>query len=109
MNKNRIQNIAEELVSEVIGNLVKNHNENPPEMTYSANDERILLWPESFCGFSWEDITFGMNHDLEPLSVSWVDLADEIIEEASGWEEAEGAINGALLFIAKLREWEKTL
>ena len=107
MNKNRIQNIAEELVSEVIGNLVKNHNENPPEMTYSANDERILLWPESFCGFSREDIIYDM--DLEPLSVSWVDLADEIIDEASGWEDAEDAINGALLFIAKLREWEKTL
>ena len=105
MNKNQIQNIAEELVSGVIINLVKNHNENPPKITHSANNERILFWPESFCGFSGDD----MNHDIQPLFVSWVDLADGTIEEASGWEDAEDAINGALLFIAKLREWEKTL
>lgn len=107
MNKNRIQNIAEDLVSEIIGNLVKNHNENPPEMTCSASDERIVFWQESFCGFSQEDIIYGMH--LEPLSVSWADLADGTIDEANSWEDAEDAINGALLFIARLREWEKTL
>jgi hypothetical protein len=101
----RIRCIADDLVSEIVKNLVKIHNETPPKITCAANGESLLFWPDSFCGVPADDI----NQHIEPLCVSWSDLANGAIAEASGWDDMEEAIAGALLFIEKLRDAQRPL